>query len=270
MKTKSKISGHVVRSAAYAALLSFVIIGFSSAFNLSGKWSDLSGLILPGGIKPATQTKTLTFADRVAYQRAIEGVYWHHRTWPAENGAEKPLLDKVMSQAQIEKKVENYLRNSQALENYWQKPITPEQLQAEMDRMARHSKQPEVLRELFAALGNDPYIIAECLARPALADRLAKNLYAHDERFHGALKQRAKADLAAHDSVKQMKQTSGQYSEIEWVKSDDESGPCASTAEYVADSPGELPQKCATRLRESFGVQAAHLPTTSTKTPQTQ
>ena len=114
-----------------------------------------------------------------------------------------------MSQAQIEKKVENYLRNSQALENYWQKPITPEQLQAEMERMARHSKQPGILRELFAALGNDPYIIAECLARPALADRLARNLYAHDERFHGALKQRAEADLAAHDSVKQMKQTSG-------------------------------------------------------------
>ena len=83
--------------------------------------------------------------------------------------------------------MEDYLRNSQALENYWRKPITPEQLQAEMDRMARHSKQPDVLREIFAALGNDPYVIAECLARPALADRLARNLYAHDERFHKKL-----------------------------------------------------------------------------------
>ena len=36
MKTKSKTSGHVVRSAAYAALLSCVIIGFSSAFNVPG------------------------------------------------------------------------------------------------------------------------------------------------------------------------------------------------------------------------------------------
>ena len=61
-----------------------------------------------------------------------------------------------MSQAQIEKKVEDYLRNSQALEDYWQQPITPEQLQAEMERMASHTKKPEVLRELFAALGNDP------------------------------------------------------------------------------------------------------------------
>jgi N-acetylneuraminic acid mutarotase len=224
MKTKSRTSGHILRSAAYAAILSCLIVGFSSAFNLPGKWPGLSRLILSGGKKAPTQTKTLTFAERVAYQRAIEEVYWRHRTWPAANGAEKPSLDKVMSQAQIEKKVAKCLRNSQVLENYWQKPITAEQLQAEMDRMARHSKRPEVLRELFTALGNDPYIIAECLARPALADRLARNLYAHDQRFHGALKQRAEADLAAHGSVKQMKQTSGQYSEIEWVKSDDESG----------------------------------------------
>lgn len=73
-----------------------------------------------------------------------------------------------MSQAQIEKKVGDYLRNSQALEDYWQRPPTAEQLQAEMERMAKHTKQPDVLRELFEALGNDPFVIAECLARPAL------------------------------------------------------------------------------------------------------
>ena len=41
-----------------------------------------------------------------------------------------------------------------------------------MERMAKRTKQPEVLRELFDALGNDPFVIAECLARPALAERL--------------------------------------------------------------------------------------------------
>ena len=39
------------------------------------------------------------------------------------------------------------------------------QLQAEMDRMAQHTRQPEVLRELFEALGNDPSVIAECLGQ---------------------------------------------------------------------------------------------------------
>src|SRR5439155_20632058 len=66
----------------------------------------------------------------------------------------------------------DYLRNSELLEQEWQKPITPEQLQAEMERIAQHTKQPEVLRELFAALGNDPFVIAECLARPVLSERL--------------------------------------------------------------------------------------------------
>jgi len=96
--------------------------------------------------------RTLTFAERVAYQHAIEDVYWRHRIWPKERPDPKPSLDAVMSQAAIEKKVQNYLRDSELLEEEWQKPITPEQLQAEMKRMAQHSKQPEVLRELFAAL----------------------------------------------------------------------------------------------------------------------
>src|SRR6266478_961882 len=169
----------------------------------------------------STQTpRTLSFADRVAYQRAIEEVYWQHRIWPKANAGPKPPLDKVMSQAQIEEKVEDYLRNSQALEDYWQRLITPDQLQAEMERMASHTKQPGVLREIFAALGNDPLVIAECLARPVLAERLITELYAHDSRFHGELKRRAEADLRTHPSVREMKQTSGMYTEMEWIKSD--------------------------------------------------
>src|SRR5213592_723525 len=116
--------------------------------------------------------RTLTFAEHVAHQRAIEDVYWRHRIWPKERPDAKPPLDAVMSRAQLEKKVVDYLRNSRALEDYWQRPITADQLQAEMDRMAKHTKQPEVLRELFEALDNDPFVVAECLARPVLAERL--------------------------------------------------------------------------------------------------
>jgi N-acetylneuraminic acid mutarotase len=169
---------------------------------------------------PMKANRTLTFEERVSYQRAIEDVYWRHRIWPKERPDPKRSLDEVIPPAQIEKKVEDYLRNSQALEDYWQRPITAEQLQAEMDRMAQHTKQPEVLRELFDALGNDPFVIAECLARPALAERLVTNFYAHDQRIHGELRQRAEADLRAHHNAEQMKQTSGRYSEIELIRSD--------------------------------------------------
>jgi N-acetylneuraminic acid mutarotase len=163
--------------------------------------------------------RTLTFEERVSYQRAIEDVCWRHRIWPKERPDPKPSLDAVMSQAQIEKKVADYLRNSQALTDYWQRPITAEQLQAEMDRMAKNTKQPEVLRELFEALGNDPFVIAECLARPALAERLLTDWYADDQRIHGGLSQRAEADLRTHNTVAQMKGISGTYTEIELVKS---------------------------------------------------
>jgi len=191
-----------------------VIVALSSAINVPNKspripaseshaalGGNAHGSAASAAAPAIRRERTLTFADRVAYQRAIEEVYWRHRIWPEANAGSKPPLDKVMSYEAIQKKVEDYLRDSQALEDYWQRPITPDQLQAEMERIASHTKQPEVLRELFAALGNDPFVIAECLARPALAERLISELYAHDPRFHGELKRRAEAELRMHGSV---------------------------------------------------------------------
>src|SRR5437867_5009778 len=215
-QTDPNIKAHLLRGAFYLLLLVAVCaIPFALAQSRS------RGTAKPSVAASAIRAdRTLTFSDRVAYQRAIEDVYWRHRIWPKANAGAKPPLDKVMSQAAIEEKVEDYLRNSQALEDYWQRPIAPDQLQAEMERMASHTKQPGVLREIFAVLGNDPLVIAECLARPVLAERVITELYAHDQRFHGDLKRRAEAELRTHGSVTQMKQTSGMYTEMEWIKSD--------------------------------------------------
>ena len=139
--------------------------------------------------------RTLSFSERVAYQRAIEDVYWRHRIWPKERRDPKPSLDSVISQAQMETKVGDYLRDSQALEADWHRPITAEQLQAEMDRMAQHSKHPDVLRELFEALGNDPFVIAECLARPALAERDLANTTSRTQ-LQEALRTKVQAKMA--------------------------------------------------------------------------
>src|SRR5256885_9576837 len=150
---------------------------------------------LPAFLRPEASAKlsqrTLSFAERIAYQHAIEDVYWRHRIWPKERSDPKPSLDAVMSQAQLEEKVADYLRKSQALEDYWQRPITAEQLQTEMDRMVEYTKQPEVLHELFDALGNDPFVIAECVARPALAE-----------------------SLLMHERIEQLKQTNQAYN---WI-----------------------------------------------------
>src|SRR4030095_1067720 len=194
MKTKSKLRGYILRGSAAALLFSGVVVAVSSAINLS---SQPPKLLAPGNntafgvnghesalsltASAIRKNRVLTFVDRVAYQRAIEEVYWRHRIWPNNRPDRKPSLDAVMSQAAIEQKVQGYLRNWELLEQEWQKPITPEQLQAEMDRMAQHSKQPEVLRDVFAALGNDPFVIAECLARSVLTERLIVDLSAQHQ-----------------------------------------------------------------------------------------
>src|SRR5438034_7959594 len=195
MKTRSETSAYIVRSSAAALLLSCVIVALCSAINLpnhppKGPTPDNStafGVNAHESVPSmATSTlgrsRTLSFAERVAYQRAIENVYWRHRIWPKERPDRKPSLDAVMSQAQLEKKVEDYLRKSQALEDQWQRPLSAEQLQAEMDRMAKHTRQPEVLHDLFESLGNDPFVIAECLARTVLAERLVGDLSAPENK----------------------------------------------------------------------------------------
>ena len=168
-----------IRSAAAALLFLGCLVTLTSAFNLPNRSTNPSPRLvsLSTAAKPVQHRTILTLADRVAYQRAIEEVYWRHRIWPKERPDPKPSLDQVMPPVQLEKKVEEYLRNSEALEDYWKEPLSAEQLQAEMERMAQHTKQPEVLRELFAALGNDPFVIAECLARPALSERLVMSLH---------------------------------------------------------------------------------------------
>ena len=174
MKTKSNLSAYILLGSTTALLFSCVIVALCSAINLSDQPPKASPPQNNSGFGAnAHQNRSLSFADRVAYQHAIEDVYWRHRIWPKERPDAKPSLDVVMSQAEIEKKVYHYLRNSELVEQGWQKPITAEQLQTEMERMASHTKQPDVLRELFEALGNDPFVIAECLARPVFAERFA-------------------------------------------------------------------------------------------------
>src|SRR5260370_9398475 len=67
------------------------------------------GLMLSGSLlaffRPETSMKdsqrTLTFTQRVAYQRAIEEVYWRHRILPKERPDPTPPLERFMSDAQL-------------------------------------------------------------------------------------------------------------------------------------------------------------------------
>src|SRR5215216_493124 len=70
--------------ALFALLLSSVV-----CFAVSG---TLLALFRPESATNVSQ-RSLTFAERVAYQRAIEDVYWRHRMWPKERPDAKPSLE---------------------------------------------------------------------------------------------------------------------------------------------------------------------------------
>src|SRR5215510_2523168 len=119
MKTNNKISAFILRGSLGALLFSCVIVALCSAINLPEQPpkapppQDNAAYGVNG-----PENRSLSFEDRVAYQRAIEDVYWRHRIWPKERPDRKPSLDAVMSQAELKKKVADYLHMSQVLEHY--------------------------------------------------------------------------------------------------------------------------------------------------------
>jgi N-acetylneuraminic acid mutarotase len=172
--------------------------------------------LLAASLSSETSISALSFQERLACQRTIEQVYWQHRTWLPENSQPKPALDIVLPEAVLVTKVDDTIRLSNALETYWHQPITGAMLQAEITRMATGTRQPELLKELFGALGNDPTRIAECLARPALATRLMHNHYQQDARIHGMLEAEVMAQATALESPEDLHRTTGTYQEMVW------------------------------------------------------
>jgi N-acetylneuraminic acid mutarotase len=122
--------------------------------------------------------RDLTFEERVAAQEAIERVYYSHQI-----GATRPFEEAVPREV-LESKVRQYLEQTVALEDYWKTRVTDEMLNRELERMVRGTRLPERLRELFAALNEDPFLVKECLARATLVDRLTRNFYAFDPTLH--------------------------------------------------------------------------------------
>lgn len=144
-------------------------------------WILLFNTALP--VQAGRASQALSIDGRIPYQRALDAVTWKYTLFPSQ--AQKPSLAQVLPSEVSQRKVEDSMRQSNALAALWSRPLTPEQLQAEIQRIARQTKQPELLREQWRALNNDPQLIAEMQVRPLLADRLLRAWYGRDERIHG-------------------------------------------------------------------------------------
>ena len=101
MKTKRKISDHLFAAPHNTVFLSMAFIAASSASNSPNKWQRSAGTTGAYDTtgKTSSQPRGFSFVERVAFQRAIEDVYWRHRIWPKENPDPKPELDTVTRQS---------------------------------------------------------------------------------------------------------------------------------------------------------------------------
>lgn len=132
------------------------------------------------------EAKDLSFEERVQAQEGLERVYWKHRIWPTENKSPKPSFESLPLRTAIEARVADYLRESDALKNHWKTPIDANMIRSEIERIVRNTGDSEVLKELFQALGNDPFLIEECLARPLVSDRVIREQYMRDSNLGGS------------------------------------------------------------------------------------
>jgi len=133
----------------------------------------------------------LGLTERVNCSDRLERVFWAHRIWPAENPRLRPDPEELVDRAALARRVRRDLAADAELARRRGRGISAEELQRELDRMARASLDRELLVELFDALDRDPYLAAECLARPAL---VARELGA-DEELQRRLEVRARAGI---------------------------------------------------------------------------
>jgi N-acetylneuraminic acid mutarotase len=138
----------------------------------------LAALVCSCAIAGETGTRSLTFEDRVKAQEAVERVYYAHRTGVTES------FEKAVPRAVLEGKVRRYLDQTEALALNRNVAVTDEMLQGELRRMGAGSRMPDRLLELYAALGDDTFLIKECLARATLVERLTRESTAFDTSLH--------------------------------------------------------------------------------------
>lgn len=126
----------------------------------------------------AADPAPLTLAERAACTAALERerAAWRAE-WAASQGlvpapADEDALARVAAQ-----RAGDEARRSAALASAGT-PVTASALQAELERIAHDTLMPDRLQRLFAVLGDDARLAAECLARPLVAERELRALHA--------------------------------------------------------------------------------------------
>lgn len=122
-------------------------------------------------------------AGLVQDRAAIERVYYNHRL-----GAKRPF-EEVLTPALIERLVRKDLHRESVLRQAYGVEISDAMLSAEVQRINETTRDPEMLAEIKAALGNDPYKFAQAYAKRFLVEHLLRKEFENDDSLHASQRQ---------------------------------------------------------------------------------
>jgi hypothetical protein len=151
-------------------------------------------LSIPAG---AENPRSLSLDERVECQLQVERFYYQNGGYGGEPITDPLELERILPRDLFRERVIRDVRLANALGEIWSQPVSLEDLQAEMNRMARETLLSEGLKELFNVLDNDPFLISECYVRPLLAQSRIRQLFSSDESIHGPIKEKAESELAS-------------------------------------------------------------------------
>jgi hypothetical protein len=115
---------------------------------------------------------------------AVERVYHNHRL------ATNSPFEKVMTREAAENLVRAEQHKEAVLQKVYHVVITEDQVRAEMQRIEKSTRTPEILREIKATLGNDTKRFQRTVVRPLLVDQILRERFGNDMALHALARRR--------------------------------------------------------------------------------
>ena len=131
----------------------------------------------------------------VQCQSAIKELEWSHSLWPKENKKPKPFFIEVYDKTQVRESVMKNLKMQAITLQVFNKKITAEMLQQDLNRMAHNTKDSKKLKQIFKLLDNNPKTIVECVSRDYLVKKIFNSSYYSSKTIHSSLKHQAEIEL---------------------------------------------------------------------------
>lgn len=132
----------------------------------------LRAIVLLAVASSLASARTISTEERVAARRAVDDLYRAHQI----GAGPLPSLDARTAIAAGT--IDRSLRMTAALSIAFATAVGPDALERELERMARRSRMPDRLAEIYAVLGDDAALLRETVVRPVVVERLLRTAFA--------------------------------------------------------------------------------------------